>query len=78
MNVNPIPKIQPITVDLANLRQDPSPANDNNAQGQYIFSNYAEYNPQGILVEKPRMINYGGTICISPQHFCNCFQKTSK
>ena len=30
----------------------------NNIAGQYFFSNYAEYNPQGRLITKSRMINY--------------------
>ena len=79
MNVNPIPKIQPITVDLANLRpgvrysfkSNSNPANTfegtferfsppaNGAQGQYIFLNYAEYNPQGILVFKAGSRTFG-------------------
>ena len=30
----------------------------NNTAGQYFFSNYAEYNPQGRLIHQSRMINY--------------------
>ena len=30
----------------------------NNIEGQYFFSNYAEYNPQGRLIHQSRMINY--------------------
>ena len=30
----------------------------NNIEGQYFFSNYAEYNPQGRLITRSRNINY--------------------
>lgn len=81
MNVNPIPKIQPITVDLANLRPgvrysfktNAEPGNiiegtfdrfippANGVEEQYIFSNYAERNPQGILVNKVRRRTLGNS-----------------